>query len=261
LLKTCGVMLVCMSMCCATVAQVTVKHQEGSLHGFLVLHTVEGETLASGDLTQVVHGDRITARLAFEFKDGSSYEETAIYTQHRTFHLLSHHQIYKGPSFPHPLELATDVAKGSVTVHYTDDGKQQEKSEQMKLPPDLADGMIITLLKNLPAHGAETKLSMVAATPKPRLVKLAVTPQGEDSFSIAGTKRKAVHFVVKIELGGITGAVAPLVGKQPPDIHVWTTTGDAPAFVRWQGPMYPEGPVWIIELASPTWPKNETAQK
>ena len=33
-----------------------------------------------------------------------------------------------------------------------------------------------------------------------------------------------------MELGGIAGIVAPIIGKQPPDLHVWILGGDAPAF-------------------------------
>jgi hypothetical protein len=40
-------------------------------------------------------------------------------------------------------------------------------------------------------------------------------------FTIGGTKRKAVDFVLHAELGGVTGMIAPIVGKQPPDYHIW----------------------------------------
>ena len=39
---------------------------------------------------------------------------------------------------------------------------------------DLANGMILTLLKNIRPDAEETKVSMVAITPKPSLVKLAI---------------------------------------------------------------------------------------
>lgn len=35
---------------------VAVRHMEGTVHGFLVLRTMEGKTLAAGDLTQVARG-------------------------------------------------------------------------------------------------------------------------------------------------------------------------------------------------------------
>ena len=99
---------------------------------------------------------------------------------------------------------------------------------------------------------------MVAATPKPRLVKLEITPQGEEPFSVGGSSRKATHYVVKVKIGGAAGLVAPLLGKQPPDIHVWILGGEALAFVRSEGPLYFGGPIWRIELVSPVWPRAQT---
>jgi hypothetical protein len=84
-------------------------------------------------------------------------------------------------------------------------------------------------------------------------VKLAITSQGEEPFSIGGSSRKATHYVVKVEIGGAAGLVAPLLGKQPPDTHVWILGGEAPAFVKSEGPLFFGGPVWRIELTSPVW--------
>src|SRR5258706_10934970 len=105
---------------------IAVRHTEGSIHGFLGLRTPAGETLADGDLTQVAHGERVTTRLIFHFKDGSLHEETAVYSQHRNFRLLSGHLIQKGPTFPHPMEVSIDASTGGATVHTTgDDGKEE----------------------------------------------------------------------------------------------------------------------------------------
>jgi hypothetical protein len=245
-------------------AQVSVRYPEGSLHGFLLLRTLEGEILASGDLTQVIRKSNVTVKLAFHFKDGSVHEETATYTQRRNFRLLTDHLVQKGPSFPHPLDLVMNVPKNSVTVRYeSDDHKEQVESQHTKLPPDLANGLIPTLLKNISPQAEETKLSMVVATPKPRLVKLSIRPEPEpeESFAINGSTRKAIHYVVKIELGGLTGLVAPIIGKEPPDSHVWILDGEAPAFLKSELPLYQDGPIWRIELTSPVWSKGEVEKK
>ena len=92
---------------------------------------------------------------------------------------------------------------------------------------------------------------MVATTPKPRMVKLEIVPEGEKTVASGNTKHDTVQYVVKVKIGGIAGVVAPLVGKQPPDIHVWVLTGNAPAFVKLEGPLYEGGPVWRVELATP----------
>ena len=242
-------------LCQPADGQVPVRHTEGLVHGFLVLRTLEGETLAHGDLIQVAHADRVTAHLIFHFKDGSLHDETAVYSQLRSFRLLRYHLVQKGPSFSSAKDLSIDVPSGQVTVRYPgDDGKEQVKIEYMKLPPDLANGVLFTLMKNMPPGSNEMKAAMVVTTPKPRIVGLAISAQGEDTFVLGGDKRKATHYIVKIEIGGVAGLVAPVLGKQPPDTHVWILQGEAPAFVRSRGPLFSGGPIWQIELESPAWP-------
>ena len=237
-------------------APVAVRRAEGLVHGFLTLRTLAGDTLADGDLIQVARGDRVTSRLVFHFKDGSVHDETAVFSQRSNFRLLSDHLVQKGPAFQHPMEVLIDGSTGQVTVHSTDDdGKEKVETEHLNLPPDVANGLVLTLLKNVRSDAGQMTVSMVAATPKPRLVKLAITAQGEEPFSVGGSNRKATHYVVKVEIGGAAGVVAPLLGKQPPDTHVWILGGEAPAFVKSEGPLYFGGPIWRIELVSPVWPR------
>jgi hypothetical protein len=241
-------------------APIAVRHTEGLVHGFLTLRSQAGELLADGDLIQVAHGDRVTSRLVFHFKDGSVHDETAVFAQRRNFRLLNDHLIQKGPAFQHPMEVMIDALTGQITVHTADDdGKEKVMTEHLRLPPDVSNGLVLTLLKNIRSDVPETKVSMVAASPKPRLVKLAITPQGEEPFSVGGSSRKAEHYLVKVEIGGAAGVIAPLLGKQPPEVHVWILGGTAPAFVKSEGPLYYGGPIWRIELTSPVWPQPPEA--
>jgi hypothetical protein len=236
-----------------------VRHPEGLVHGFLVLRALDGEMLAEGDLTQVTRGDRVTSVLAFHFKDGSLHEETVVFSQRRNFRLISYRLVQKGPTFKEPVDMTADSSTGRLTVRYADkDGKEKTATEVRTLPTDLANGMIPVLLKNVAPNMPVVRFSMVAATPKPRLVKLAISRDGDDSFSIAGSRRKATRYDIKVEIGGLSGVVAPLVGKQPPDTHVWILEGSAPAFLKSEGPLFEGGPIWRIELTSPVWPKGES---
>ena len=240
---------------------VKVRHTEGLVHGFLALRTLDGALLASGDLIQTARSGRVASRLIFRFKDGSRHEETTVFSQDGTFALINHHLVQQGPSFPRPLDMRIDVAKRKVTVRYSDDdGEQQMESENLESPSSLANGLILTLLKNVSPGAAPLTVPMVAATPKPRVVDLEITASGEETFSTPGATRKAMHYVVKVEIGGLAGLLAPLVGKQPPDSHVWILGGDAPAFVKSEQPLYAEGPVWRIELASPVWREARDAR-
>jgi hypothetical protein len=243
-------------------AQVLVRHTEGLVHGFLVVRTPEGEAIAHGDLTQGTHGGTVTSHLVFHFKDGSLHDETAAYSQRRIFRLLRYHLIQKGPAFSRPTNLSLDTSSGQVTVRYSDeDGKEQVKAEHMTLPPDLANGMIFTLIKNVPSGSAKTSASLLVATPKPRLVKLWISEEGEDSFRQGSEKRTARHYVVRLELRGLTGVIAKVIGNEPPDIHAWILGGEAPSFLKSRGPLYAGGPTWIVELESPTWPRDDDEKK
>jgi len=233
---------------------IPVRFHEGLVHGFLVLRTIDGNEIATGDLTQTSRGNRVTTRLQFHFKDGSVHDETAEYLQLGTFKLLKDHLVQRGPSFKQATDSTLDATTGQFLNKYKDeDGKEKEITEKLSLPPDVANGLMLTLLKNIQSKTPSTTVSMVVATPKPRLIKLVITPRGTQTFSVGGTKREAVHYVVHIDLKGVTGVVAPLVGKEPTDEHVWIMEGEAPAFVRMEGALYNGGPIWRIELATPSW--------
>jgi len=234
---------------------VPVRHVGGTIRGLLELRAENGRVIASGDITRVARGDRITSRIVFHFKDGSIDDETTVFSQHRTFQLITDRHIQKGPLFPHPMDVLVDARSGQVTVHSTGkDGKEEVRSEHLDLPPDLANGMIPVIVENLRPTAPPTTLSMVVATPKVRMVKLVIYGVGEDKCFVAGAARKANHYEIKIDLRGIEGVVAPLVGKAPPNLQIWTIGSEAVTFAREQGPLYPEGPMITIKLASPTWP-------
>jgi hypothetical protein len=237
----------------------TVRHREGVSHGFLVLRTLDGKPIADGESTQVTRDERVTTRMRFRFKDGSIYEET--FSQRGTFRLLSDHILQKGPEFKRPMETSIDATAGQVTVRYTDDdSKKKILTERLELPPDLANGMLFTLLKNVPPSAPKTTVSYMAATPKPRLVNLEIIPQGHETFSIGSYRHKAMHYIVKVKIGGVTGWIASLLGRQPPNTQVWVLADDAPAFVKSEGPFNGDGPMRRIELAIPAvWPERAAA--
>jgi hypothetical protein len=240
----------------ASADPVAVRFAEGVVHGFLTLRVPDGPVLASGDLLQTASGGRVKSRLVFRFTDGSVSDETAVFSERGHFRLISDHSIQRGPAFERAIEMTIDAATGMVTVrHRKEGGEEQLEREHLTLPPDVANGMVPMLLKNVRPGAVTQTFSLVAATPKPRLVKLEVSAAGKDSLSIGGTAHTATHYVIKVDIGGVSGLIAPLVGKQPPDSHVWILDGDVPAFLRSQAPMFPGGPLWQTDLVSPAWPK------
>jgi hypothetical protein len=245
----------------ASAAPVAVRYRQGLLHGFLVLSTLDGTAIAAGDLTQTTRGDQVTTQLAFRFKDGSRQEETTVFSQRTSFRLISYHMVQKGPAFKNASDLSVTCATGQVTVRYKDDdGKEKVANEHMTLPPDLGNGLIPMILMNTRDSTQQIEVPMVVAGPKPRLVKVVMNAQGTDTFSVGGFSHEATHYVGKIELGGVAGVVAPMVGKQPPDAQLWMLGGEAPVVLRSEMLSQAGGPIWRMELVSPDWSHTAVAE-
>ena len=235
-----------------TAEQVPVRHTEGLMHGFLALRTLDGKRLADGDLTQVAKGDRVSSHLVFRFKDGSVYDDTTTFSERDVFRLLTDHLVERGPSFKQAMDTSLDASTGQITVRYTNkNGKEDVLHERLELPPDLANGLLFTLVKDIQPSASKTAVSMLVTTPKPRLVRLEIVPHGKEPITSGNATHQTVRYDVKVKIGGIAGSLARLLGKQPPDIRVWVLTGTAPAFVKWEGPLYDGGPIWRVELAIP----------
>jgi len=236
-------------------APVPVRFVEGAMHGFLVLRTVKGILIASGDLLQVGRGGEIETRMVFRFKDGSVFDETVVFTQQRVFTMQSYRLVQRGPVFPEDTEISLQGASGKYYVKTKShkDGREEAIDGTLDLPPDVYNGMVLTVAKNLP-NGVSETVHLVAFTPKPILIDLELAPAGEHQVLVGELTKTAIHYVFKPQLGIAFKLFAALLGRVPPDYHAWIVTDEVPAFVRFEGPLYMTGPVWRIELTSPRWP-------
>jgi hypothetical protein len=199
--RVCGLLLLAAGLCKAVLHgdPIPVRHPEGSAHGFLALTTLEGKRIATGDVTQIVHGDRVTSRLTFRFRDGSIDDETTVFSQHAVFRLISDHHIQRGPSFPKPINIFIDASTGQIISH-VEDGRV--KHDHLALPPDVSNGLPPNLLMNVLPSTPETRISFVAPTAKPRLVHVSIKPVRELPFTVGDTPRKAVEYVrIPVEVG------------------------------------------------------------
>lgn len=240
--------------------QVRVTQRQGDIHAFLLVKDENGKEIAVGDETNRVRGNIVDSRTVFKFLDGSVDDEETVYRQGSTFELIRDHHIQKGPSFPKPSDVTIDVKKGEVSWVETTGAERDLKSQHMDLRPDLANGMVPLLIENLPHSATELKVSYLAVASKPRIVTLDIKADGNDKVDIGPDAREADRFNIHTDIGGIAGVVAPIVGKQPPDIKLWVAGKDLPVFVRMDAPLYEEGPIWTVLLSAPSWP-TEDAQK
>jgi len=203
-------------------------------------------------------GDAIESRVVLHFKDGSVRDEVATFSQKGVFRLEAYRLVQRGPSFP-TMEMWFDRRSGTYKAR-TQEKKQDEErtaSGALAMPVDLYNGMASILLKNLPG-GVSAAAQYVLFDPKPHFVKMTMSPEGQDTVRVGDEPAKLTRYLVQLELKGLTGIVASLIGKDPPDARYWFAAGDVPGFVRFDGAMYLNGPAWRLELASIEWPKRDS---
>lgn len=244
--------LILIALLCATVldaAPVRVRLPEGTTRGFLAIRTPQGDRIGHGELTQKPRGDEIDSRLLLQFKDGSVHDEATTYSQRGVFRLEAYRLTQRGPAFP-GAEISFDRKSGRYQAKTRERAGAREEvaSGELEMPADLYNGMTLLLLKNLPP-GEGTTAHLAAFTPKPRLLRMELRREGEDRVAFGGAAKQAARHLVNLEIGGVTGLVASFIGKTPPDLRYWLVLGEVPAFVRFEGAMFLNGPVWRVEMA------------
>jgi len=228
---------------------ISVEHIQRPMHRFMVARSDAGKIIASGEFSQVVQGDEVTMRLIYKFADGSIDDETTTYRQQGAFRLVRNHHVQKGPFFVKPVDFAVEAATGIATSRTVDkNGKVQVESEHIDLPDDLANGFVGTLLLNVPHNTMPFRVGILAPVGGGRLIRILISPEGEQLFQAAGQTLKATVFRIHPELGGIVGMIAPLIGLQPKDVMVWVLEGEEPAVERIVGQLGGYGPVVSSEL-------------
>ena len=237
-------------------APVEVRFTEGVGRGFLMLRTLDGNAIASGELLQAVENGHVKSRMVFDFDDGSLLDETVVYTQERVFEMKSYTLEQRGPAFSEDTVISMDRVSGTYAVSVTshENGREQRFEGNIELPPDAYNGMVLTVAKNLPKETGRT-VQLVAFTPEPVLLELEISLGDDHDVLVGDLVKTATHFVLRPHAGPLIDFFARLFRRLPADYHAWILTDEAPAFVRFEGALDPTGPVWRIEVISPHWPE------
>jgi hypothetical protein len=223
-------------------ATIPVRFPEGAMHGFLVLRTQDGKFVAQGELLEVPKGAENHKVMVFRFDDGSVLQETTVFTQNGVYELRSYRLEQRGPAFGEDTDIYLERATGKYRVEIKPHrgGPAKVLEGQLDLPPDVYNGMLLTVLKDLPKGTRET-VHLVAFTPEPRIIQLEMSPVGEKSVRVGKVQMSAVHCVLKPKLGPWLRIFATLLGRAPPDSDVWMMSGDVPSFVGFEGQLFPTG--------------------
>ena len=235
----------------AHAAPIEVRVPEGYTHGFVDFFAGR-QFIARGELLQFPRDGQIANRLTVSFDDGSLHDETVVFTQARVFRLRRYHLVQRGPSFPEATEVTFDDGGSYRAITRKAGGEEEVAEGHTEVPDDVYNGLTSTLLKNL-APGEAGAVHQLAFTPKPHLLDAKLVPEAEEPFYVGALERTATRYRVVLRVSGIAGIAATLIGRDPPDVTFWITRGPAPTFVKFEGPLFAEGPVWRAELGVPRW--------
>jgi hypothetical protein len=84
----------------------------------------------------------------------------------------------------------------------------------------------------------------VVFTPQPRFVKVLLEPVVQDQVMLGEHPVTTTRYLIKPQLG----LLASLLVVDLAPMQCWIVGGEAPGFVKFEGPLYFMGPVWRIEL-------------
>ena len=228
---------------------IPVKHLQLPKHEFMVVRSETGKILGRVEFTEDVQGDEATMRLTYRLVDGSIDDETTTFRDQGTFRLVRDHHLQQGPFFAKPVDFTVEAATGMATSRTRDaNGEVHVGNEHIDLPDDIANGFVGTLLLNVPPNTAPFRVGMLAPVFGGRLLRLLISPEGEQPFQKTGQTLKATVFRIHPELGGFLGMLAKLLGLQPKDVMVWILEGERPAVMRIVGQLGGSGPVVSSEL-------------
>ena len=206
-------LLACLSLLSAQplrADQVPVRHTEGRLDGFLVLRDLEDNIIRFRWDHPVGQWNPGYDRTQLPFQGRPHRQRVDRLFAAKGLQLLSYRLVQKGKSFKRPTDMSLNASTGQVTVRYTDeDGQEKTITDRPKLPADLANGMVSTPLRDLRSQNAEDDSIHVGGDTQAETRKLDISPVGEDSFTVGGSGAKAMKYVVKVDIGGISGEIAP----------------------------------------------------
>lgn len=230
-----------------SIERTTPTELEGTAHGFPALRDLDGKTLAAGDFTQWLEGDRLHIRIRYEFDSGRIIEERSVLRQEPLVQEQWSWQETRDGRVKR--RFAVDFVAGVATAEKLEDGELHQWSKQVELTPGRAfTGSAFTLaIKSLRQQllgGEAIELQTVGFTPKPRAARVELTHAGVDRLTMSGRTILGDHFIVHPKIPWIA---RPFV--EVPDTQLWLVHADPAAFLRWEGPLgEPDGPIVRVDL-------------
>lgn len=210
---------------------------EGDMAGMTPILSSDGnKQIGFVEYHQRRRGDRLEAVRVARFADGSSDEDQVEARVGKTLEALRGRSIIRDKRGTPTVDIKIDVEKGRITG-FSGVGKDREEyDEKVELPPGTYWGpLIFIVVKNFEQNSSDGKLvfTTVAPTPKPRVIDMELTREGNGVVTRPGGKLDVVRFAMKPTINWL---VDPIIQRIAPETRFFVAPGEPPALARYEGP-------------------------
>jgi hypothetical protein len=216
---------------------VRLAWDEGDVAGFSTVFPQEGSApIGFIEYHQTRRGDLLECARVARFTDGSSDEDTARARVGTTLEAIGGRSIVRDVHGAMVVDLAIDVAGGSLRGSYEDGGRRHEVDERVELSPATYWGPLIFLVvKSFDANADGDRLLFrtVAPTPRPRVIDMVLVRTGTDHLAGARAGVQATRFELRPDVPWPIGTVVRWI---VPDTVFFVVPGAPPALARFAGP-------------------------
>jgi hypothetical protein len=214
-----------------------LKWTEGDVAGMTPILSPDGsKTIGFIEYHQNRRGDRLFATRVARFSDGSSDEDSVEARVGKTLEALRGRSIIRDKKGTPIVDITIDVRAGRITG-FSGVGKDRETyDETVELPPGTYWGpLIFIVVKNFEQNSTDGRLVFrtVAPTPKPRVIDLELTREGETVVTRPGGQLDVVRFSMKPTINFL---IDPIVQRIAPETRFFVKPGKPPALARYEGP-------------------------
>jgi len=224
------------------------ENLEGVARGFPAMRDLAGKTLAAGEFTQRLEGDRLHVRIRYDFGPDRWVEETAVIRQRPK--LVQERWSWtesRGGLVHRRFEI--DFLEGLATAEKRHGDEVRRWSEPVDAAPGVAFAgsawaLAIRGLRDRLLAGETIALRTVGFTPAPKAATVEITHDGVDRLPISGRSLLGDRFRIHPRIPWIARAFVDV-----PDSRIWLTSPAPAAFLRFEGPLAePDDPIVRVDL-------------
>ena len=216
---------------------IQLKWMEGDVAGMTpILSPDSGQTIGFIEYHQHRNGERLEMVRVARFADGSSDEDQVEARIGNTLEGVRGRSIIRDKNGTSTVDITIDVATGRITGFSGIGQEREEYDEKVELPPGTYWGpLIFIVVKNFEQNASDGKLvfTTVAPTPKPRVIDMELTREGNGVVTRPGGKLDVVRLTMKPTINWL---LDPIIQRIAPQTKFFVASGEPPALARYEGP-------------------------